>query len=114
MRVVIAEPGNPAEVREISSDMETLQKLVGGYVECLPCVGYDVMFNEEGIRLNLAANRVVMGNLIVGTIVVTKHDRAGDPIALDEQEAAEVVHRLDNWPPSMMSVAPLSGAQVRK
>ena len=35
MKIVKAEPGKPAEICEIDGSLESMQEVVGGYIECL-------------------------------------------------------------------------------
>ena len=35
IKVVLAEPGKKAKVTEIENTLENLQKIVGGYIECV-------------------------------------------------------------------------------
>ncbi len=77
--VVLAEPGKKAKVTEIENTLENLQKIVGGYIECVypfeDNVG--IICNEEGKLIGLEPNRVMRdddGNavdIIFGTFIIT-------------------------------------------
>ena len=79
IKVVLAEPGKKAKVTEIENTLENLQKIVGGYIECIypfeDNVG--IIANEEGKLIGLEPNRVMRdddGNavdIIFGTFIVT-------------------------------------------
>lgn len=76
-KVVVAEPGKKAEVREIPATYKALSDLVGGRIEMTEPVSEDtaVICNEEGKLIGLAPNRGLYssdGRLIdiyFGTIV---------------------------------------------
>ena len=79
IKVVLAEPGKKAKVTEIENTLENLQKIVGGYIECVypfeDNVG--IICNEEGKLIELEPNRVLRdenGNavdIIFGTFIIT-------------------------------------------
>lgn len=58
---VVIEPGKKPEIRDIGdAKLETIQKLVGGYIEHVtffPKPKYTVVVNEEGVIHNLPFNR---------------------------------------------------------
>jgi hypothetical protein len=76
-KVVVAEPGKKAEVREIPATYKSLASLVGGRIEMTEPISEDtaVLCNEEGKLIGLAPNRGLYssdGRLIdiyFGTIV---------------------------------------------
>ncbi len=82
MRVAIIPPDGYVHVSEIDGDLQTLQKIVGGYVEAVAlkgdlgsaCFGY---INEEGKLNGLAPNpaattitHLFPGDYIAGTMIV--------------------------------------------
>ena len=79
IKVFLAEPGKKAKVTEIENTLENLQKIVGGYIECVypfeDNVG--IICNEEGMLIGLEPNRVLRdddGNavdIIFGTFIIT-------------------------------------------
>ena len=79
IKVVLAEPGKKAKVTEIENTLENLQKIVGGYIECVYPFGDNVglIANEEGKLIGLEPNRVLRdddGNaldIIFGTFIIT-------------------------------------------
>ena len=94
-RVVVCEPGKPAEVRLIENTTEAMRALVGGWLECVPLWDgeHDIWLNEEGKLLGLEPNRMVAapqpgaGWDIVGTFFVAAHDDAGDTVSIEPAEA---------------------------
>lgn len=77
IKVVIVEPGKPAEIKQIQATLETYQALVGGYIECIypfkDPVG--LVCNEEGKNNGLPPNRCLSHkgkpyDVIAGTFFV--------------------------------------------
>ena len=91
LRVVVIEAGQPAEIREVSHDLASLQSLVGGYIEHAPFTG-DIGFliNEEGKLMGLPQNRInYYGDVLVGTVVIVKTCE-GEFCSLSEAEAEDL------------------------
>lgn len=64
IRVVLVEPGMPAQVTEIDKSLESYQSIVGGYIEQV-CPFDDpvaIICNEEGKILGLPLNRALADN----------------------------------------------------
>lgn len=105
IRVVVAEPGKDPRVVMIEDTLEALQALVGGMIEAvrdrpLNAIGAHLYVNEEGLLQGLAPNRyTVGGGVLVGPIVVSKVDHAGEEIGLTEEEARKAV-TLVKWMPA--------------
>ncbi|MBQ2856640.1 MAG: DUF3846 domain-containing protein [Bacteroidaceae bacterium] len=73
IKVIVKEPNEPVgHIEEVSVAFESLQKLVGGYIEAIPITkDISVLCNEDGRLLGLPANCFVRPNVqTVGTIVV--------------------------------------------
>lgn len=96
-KVVVAEPGKRAEVRQIPATYKALSELVGGHIEMTEPVSDDtaVICNEEGKLLGLAPNRGLYssnGKLIdiyCGTIVcIGSRPDDEDFSSLTDMEAA--------------------------
>ena len=78
IKVIVKEPNEPVgHVEEVSAALESLQKLVGGYIEAIPIAkGISVLCNEDGRLLGLPANCFVRPHMeVVGTIVVIGTDK---------------------------------------
>ena len=79
IKVVLVEPNEKAKVTEIENTLENLQKIVGGYIECVypfeDNVG--IICNEEGKLIGLEPNRVLRDDngkavdIIFGTFIIT-------------------------------------------
>jgi len=73
---VVAAPWGPC-IEHIGTDLESMQKIVGGYVERIPMNnGLELWCNEEGLMLDLPFNRTVAGHHIHGDFFITRN--AGD------------------------------------
>lgn len=78
MRVIIVEPLKPARVEEIEAGLESLQHIVGGYIEAVyPWEDTAaIVCNEEAKLENLSLNRALRDNhgkiydIISGTFLV--------------------------------------------
>lgn len=61
LRVLVVEPGKPPAVREIAGSLESMQRLVGGYIQAV--YPFDdplaLICNEEGKLLGLPMNRTL-------------------------------------------------------
>ena len=59
MRILVVEPERRPEVREIDSSLESMQEIVGGWIQALYPFDDPVALicNDEGKLLNLPANR---------------------------------------------------------
>lgn len=104
IRVVIAEPGKLAEVREIESTAEAMQAIVGGWLEVVPLGDpedrLDCWLNEEGRLLGLPFNRNVPAPIggfwdLHSTFFVCRNDGDGNCTGLSEEEARSVCRLLD-------------------
>lgn len=91
LRVLVIEPRKPAEIREVGSDLKSLQSLVGGYIEHIPFLGnIDLLINEEGKLMGLPQNRInYHGDILVGTVVIVK-TCGGEFCSLTEAEAEDL------------------------
>lgn len=71
IKVIIKEPGKEPETKTIRNDLETMQKIVGGYIQALPIASdLAVICNEEGRLLNLPYNLDICGASFCGTIIL--------------------------------------------
>ena len=92
MRVVICEPGKLSRIAEIQPGLESLQQIVGGYIE--PYYGFKedvcIICNEEGRLLGLPYNVTICGTSFVGSILFA---------GVNGEEFCDVP---DAWSPSIM------------
>lgn len=76
---VVVEPGKDAEIKEIDSSLESLQAIVGGYIEAIYPFEDKVALicNEEGKLISLPFNRFLRDeyghvcDIIAGTFLIT-------------------------------------------
>ncbi len=103
MQVVVVEPKKKPMVQDISPDLESMQKIVGGSIEAV--YPFDeplaLICNEEGKLLNLPLNRALRddeGNvydIISGTFFVCAAPPDSDRFAgLTDQQAKTYMERF--------------------
>ena len=96
MKIVKVEPGKKAEIAEIANDLEAMQALVGGNIECIywhngPVV---IICNEEGKLRGLELNRALttedgrMCDVIAGTFFIAGVE-GEEFIGLSDEQAEE-------------------------
>ena len=91
MKVIVKEPGMASEYREVDNTLDSMQEIVGGYIECVFLGDGAVMVcNEEGKLMGMQMNFPFHNDIIVGTVFVCGTDEEGDftdvPITLEEWE----------------------------
>ena len=70
IRVIIKKPNEEAYMTVIKNELETLQKIVGGYIETVTLADdFVVICNEDGRIKKLPQNCNVCGVDFVGTII---------------------------------------------
>ncbi len=95
MKVVMVEPNKPAYVTEIGSDLESMQKTVGGLIESVYYLDdpYIAMVrNKEAGLLGMEENRRFGDKIIAGTFFICGDDGedfCSLPDALCEKYARE-------------------------
>ena len=65
IKVLVVEPMNPCEVREIDGSLETMQAIVGGYIQAVYPFPFDeiaLICNEEAKLMGLPYNRPLTDN----------------------------------------------------
>ena len=108
MKVLVLTNGN-IETKEITNELEDLQKIVGGYIE-IPFLGetfshngIDVIINEEGkfiegLKPEIAVvdkNRGSILDLVYGNCIFASHDEVGETIELNEEQIKIVKEELE-------------------
>lgn len=90
------EPNRTAVTRTILPTLATFQEIVGGYIEGLRFASSLTMYvDEEGLLKGLPENIIpASGPPLVGTLVITKCRRNGEPLTLSEAEAARAIAAL--------------------
>ena len=107
MKVLVLTDGN-FETKEISNELEDLQKIVGGYIEVpflketLTKNGIDVIINEEGkfkegLRPEITivdhrTNQVL--DVVMGNCIFASHDEEGETVELTEEQYNIVMREL--------------------
>ncbi len=93
MKVVVVRVDEQPEVVTVTPDLETLQALVGGYLELLPVPGYTIYVNDNAAGLPF--NRTIAGFPVCGdAVVLGPPDGQGYERALSADDVARVVHAL--------------------
>jgi hypothetical protein len=94
IRVVIARAGCQPIVTEIESSLSAMQKVVGGYLDCVRVGGLDLWVNDEGLLEGLPFNRMIEGVALVGPILVAGSNEEGDTIGLTDGQVVEALDLL--------------------
>ena len=97
VQVIVKRPGEPAAKATIHNTLESLQALVGGYIEVVSLYDHHrpdlvAIVNEEGRLLGLPHN--VRG--LVGTIVIAKV-KGDDFVGMNDKQATELIARVNAW-----------------
>lgn len=116
IRVLVKEPGKPAEVREIENTLEAFRAIVGGHIEAVR-ISDDIAcyINEEGKLQDLAPNllvplqRTAGLEVICGPAVFFRADLEGNETSLtlcDIIACDMLVRRLDVAGPAISRLKP--------
>ena len=104
MRVIVVEPKKKPTAQDIGSDLESMQKIVGGSIQAVYPFDEPVALicNEEGKLLNLPLNRALrddVGNvydIISGTFFLCAAPPDSDRFAgLTDQQVKTFMERFD-------------------
>ncbi len=108
MKVLVLSNGE-LKVQDIGTELEDLQKIVGGYIE-IPFLsktffehGIDIIINEEGklidgMRAEIAVVNEKQGNIldiVYGNCIFASHDEEGNTIGLTEEQIEIVNNELE-------------------
>ena len=108
MKVLVLSNGN-FETKEITNELEDLQKIVGGYIE-IPFLshkfrdnGIDTIINEEGkfiegLKAEIAIVDEEHGSIldiVYGNCIFASHDEEGETIGLTEEQMQVVTEELE-------------------
>lgn len=93
IKVVIVEPNQLPRMETINNNLETFQKLVGGYIEVVRSNEFiDIIINEEGKLIGLEPNFGLRnGDVIVGTAIFASHK--GEEFASLPDDWDEFIHK---------------------
>lgn len=100
MNVIIKEPFGTPQVRNITGNLEDLQKLVGGCIECvydLDSENISMWCNDEGKLFGLLPNIWIYDrqDILVGTVVFTGNTEDGKTIGLTPEQQEAVMQYID-------------------
>lgn len=85
--VAIKAPGEEPSIARIMNGLETFQSIVGGYIEAIKLTGtLTLICNEDGLSRQLAPNLQLYVGPVVGTVVVTKANSAGNFVSLSAKD----------------------------
>lgn len=108
MKVLVLSNGE-LKAEDIGTELEDLQKIVGGYIE-IPFLsekffehGIDIIINEEGklidgMKAEIAIVNEEHGNIldiVYGNCIFASHDEEGNTIALNEEQIEMVSNELE-------------------
>lgn len=100
MNVIVKQPFCPAQVQNITGNLEDLQRLVGGLIECvydLDSENISIWCNDEGKLFGLLPNIWIYDrqDLIVGTVVFTGNTEDGETIGLTPEQQETVMQYIE-------------------
>ena len=97
IRVLVKFPNLPVKQANIKNDLKTKQRIVEGFIECIPSgiENVDIIVNEEGKLRGLKPNFPYMGyDIIVGTAIFVRTDwTTGDFVSLTDKDIQEVMKK---------------------
>ena len=98
MKVIIKKVGQQPEIVDIENTLESMQKIVGGYVELVHVrTGCVMLCNEEGGMQGLPYNFTLGNAGIVGDVLFTKPD--GETFTdLNEHDVEMILHFFNRTP----------------
>lgn len=93
---IVKEPGMAPEIMEIANELWNYQRIVGGFIECVPWDEDHVLIvNEEGKINGLEPNFRFRGDVIVGPAIWVGVD--GDDFASIRQGLIDEVEDFTGW-----------------
>jgi hypothetical protein len=103
IKVIVKNPGCEPIVISRENNLESIQKLVSGYIEIFKVLTLGSrrvvgVCNEEGLLLpSMLPNIRVDGRVIMGPVVFEGETKDGEPRSLSNKEAAEILALLSVW-----------------
>lgn len=95
IRVAVKDPGKPLKVELMKNDIETLQTMVGGWVEGTTFLDMMVLMNEDAITLGLPPSlRFDVGQYVLGTVVFISTDWCGNMDSLSDKQIDILEHYI--------------------
>lgn len=95
MRVIVKEPGKSPKMATIDGSLESLQQLVGGFIEHIEFTKQTgILVDEEGKYKNLEPNIILPEDVLVGTVVFV--GESGDAfVDVPEKEAQTILKAFE-------------------
>lgn len=104
MRVVVAESGRYPVIIDVENDFKAFRAIVGGYAEGVRMGKFYLLYNKDGLSLNLPVNRVFGMTRIVGPLIVTRV-MGNDFTDLTDEGAIEAMLLVSNALPWSQQIA---------
>jgi hypothetical protein len=105
LKVIVCRVGQAPVVEEIPSGLEAMQKIVGGYIECVRLEGtpfehgIDLWCDEEFLLKDYKPNRMIGPELVIhGDFFIAAHDAEGETLGLTVKEIARLMPLVESWP----------------
>lgn len=103
--VIVCRVGQAPVVEQMEHSLQAMQKMVGGYIECVRLLGtpyehgIDLWCDEEFLLKDYASNRMVRADLVIhGDFFIAAHDDEGETLGLTPNEQAVWLPRVTGWP----------------
>ena len=95
MRVLIVEPQKMPHEAEINKDLHSMQRVVGGLIECVDLDNETTLVcNEEGKLQGLEGNRRVGRDIIAGTFFICGFNDDGEFVSLTDEQISKYKDRF--------------------
>lgn len=96
-----------AEIQDTELGLENMQKLVGGFIECvyvpeLHELDIDLWVNEEGKFTHKPNFMLPWGDTVHGPVFFASHDDEGSSVGLSDEQAAFVLEWLAERPQAIL------------
>lgn len=98
---IVKQPFSSPYVTEIENSLESYQKLVNGWIECIEMPGtenVDIILNEEGKLLGLSPNVIMpeYRDCLMGTVVVVGFNPSrGSHLGLSKEQISYAMNYLN-------------------
>jgi len=105
LQVIVCRVNAAPVVEQIDSGLAAMQKIVGGYIECVRLRGspyehgIDLWCDEEFLLKDYLPNRMIGPTLTIhGDFFIAAHDDEGETLGLTDAEVAELMPLINSWP----------------
>lgn len=90
MKVLIVKPEEKPYVEEIENGLESMQEIVGGYIEMIDLdEKTSLVCNEEGKIQGLEGNRRIGRDIIAGTFFLCGFNEDGESVSLTDDQISK-------------------------